>query len=146
MIFNKAPPLINILGDRGIDNFQVEAVCKLMDDYAGIMLAYATLFGISRLRKIAVLGSNAYEVLNHGRLGGSQANTKKAKIRAGGLIDAAIFKFKEEPACTYDECVKWIKSEPSLEKCTIYGKKGKVYSDRRIKEIIKGTKDIALKT
>jgi len=84
------------------------------------------------------------EIMEFGRAKGSASNREKAAVRKNGLRKAAIHRFKEKPRSTYDECVSWIKSNPSLKLFITYGK-GKIYSDRNIKELIKGTKEEALK-
>lgn len=83
------------------------------------------------------------EILDAGRSFGALKNKEKAEIRAKGLRDAAIYHFSRNPVWTYNDCVQFFKSDPSLKKFIIY-KKDSTYSDRRLIEIISGTKNLAL--
>lgn len=84
------------------------------------------------------------EVLNGGRKMGSDSNKDKAEVRHKGLRDAAITKFKKNPGFNYDECVDWIISEDQLLPFRTFTNNNKPYTRKRIKQIIKGTKKIAL--
>jgi hypothetical protein len=84
------------------------------------------------------------KILCEGRNIGAEKNKINAAERHEQIRKAAIHRFNKQPGSSYDDCVKWIKTEKHLEPFITYGKKGKVYSDRRIEEIIKGTKKIDL--
>lgn len=85
-------------------------------------------------------------ILESGRKKGVKSLKAKAGVRKTELRNTAKYRFNEKPGDNYDECISWIKSRQDLIKYMTYGKKGKTYSDRTIKDIIKGTKKEALKS
>lgn len=93
---------------------------------------------------LAYITKSSSEILASGRKIGTYRNKEKAKTRQQGLIDAAIdFFINIDSAGGYDDCVTWIKNQPKLKLFREYSK-GKMLTDKRIGQIISGTKDLAL--
>lgn len=74
---------------------------------------------------------------------GSQKNKAKAEIRHEAIREAAIYKFRERPDFSYQQCITSLKQRDSVRQYLIPAS-GSMYSDETIKKIIKGTKQIAL--
>ncbi len=108
LIAKKVPPLINTLDESGRDDFQVGEVCELMDDYAELMLAYVTLFGISGLREMTAKMVNRDHNLAIGRLKGAQKQHEDADERNGKWRQMGKEFMRANPGCGVTDAVNHI--------------------------------------